>query len=298
MKAVMPYQNSLRRLWRTERAPANTRPAQLLAWSILLAIGTIQTVCMGAEPITRTQVVHATYRIGVGKSTASCWIVSSSDPTDQTQQQLHLVTAAHVLEKMDGNEATLVARTMSGEGKFARTPKTIVLRENGKPLWTKHSERDVAVLTLEMDPDLRSVPLEALAAEADWAEQSPEPGDLVRCVGFPHAAHFDPSPAAFPLVRLGCLASYPLQPLPPQATFLVDFNTFEGDSGGPVLLENTRVGRRALKIIGLVSAQHFIDEKYDLIYAKGHIRKRLGLSIIVHSQIILDTIRLSSADES
>jgi len=260
----------------------------------MLGVVAIHVSLVRAEATTCTQVVQATYRIGGGKSNATCWIVSGSHPEEEGQRKLWLVTAAHVLEKMDGNEATLVARSTNDEGELVRAPKTIAIRKNDKPLWTKHAEHDVAALIIEPDQDMQSVPMEALASEADWKEQSPQPGALVRCVGFPHAAHFDPSPAAFPLVRLGCLASYPLQPR--QATFLVDFNTFEGDSGGPLLIEANSIGDKAVKIVGLVSAQHFLDEKYELIYVKGHIRKRLGLAIIVHSQIVLDTIRLCTND--
>jgi hypothetical protein len=69
--------------------------------------------------------------------------------------------------------------------------------------------------------------------------------------------------------------------------FLVDYNSFEGDSGGLVYSEGFG---NAAKIIGLVHAQHFLDERYKLVYQEGKIRKRLGLAIIVSSQAILETI--------
>ena len=74
-------------------------------------------------------------------------------------------------------------------------------------------------------------------------------------------------------------------------TFLVDYNTFEGDSGGPVYLEMVRDGKPQIKIVGLVHGQHFIEERYKLVYQEGVTKKRLGLAIIVNSQAILETIQ-------
>ena len=96
--------------------------------------------------------------------------------------------------------------------------------------------------------------------------------------------------AGFPLTRLGCLASYPVTPSEKQPTFLVDYNTFEGDSGGPVYLDMTQAGEPQRKIVGLVQAQHFLDERYKLVYQEGLTRRRLGIAIVVNSQAILDTI--------
>jgi hypothetical protein len=76
-------------------------------------------------------------------------------------------------------------------------------------------------------------------------------------------------------------------PYEKHATFLVDYNTFEGDSGGPVYSEELG---GSMKIIGLVHAQHFLDERFKLVYQEGMTRKRLGLAIIVNSQAILETI--------
>ena len=114
----------------------------------------------------------------------------------------------------------------------------------------------------------------------------------MRCVGFPHAAQFQPSEAGFPVVRLGCIASYPMMPVTEHPTYLVDFNTFEGDSGGLVYWmggsEDDR--KTVVKVLGLTQGQHFLDEKYKVIYQSGHIRKRLGLGIVVHAQTIRETI--------
>ena len=244
-------------------------------------------------PGLRTQVTLATYRLEHPKTSGTAFIVHRAVGGDENQRQLLLVTTAHAFEKMDGDKATLVLRKQEANGEWSPAPLELKIRDGDKQLWHRHPKHDVAILPLpkSIPATTASLPLEMLADSEDWQAHPPEPGSLIRCVGFPHAAHFKPSPAGFPLSRLGCIASYPLAPFKKYPTFLVDYNVFEGDSGGPVYWETPGGGPSRLKIIGLVHGQHFLDEKYDLIYQKGQIRKRLGISIIINSQAILETIK-------
>ncbi len=244
-------------------------------------------------PTLRIQVALATYRLENPKTSGTAFLINRFAPADEKQKELLLVTAAHAFEKMDGDKATLLLRKQHADGEWSRAPLELTIRQGEKELWHRHPKHDVAVMTLpkSIPAETPSLPLDALADSEDWQAHPPEPGSLIRCVGFPHAAHFKPNPTGFPLTRLGCVASYPLTPFEKHPTFLVDYNIFEGDSGGPVYLETGGDGPSRLKIIGVVHGQHFIDEKYDLIYQKGQIRKRLGLAIIVNSQAILETIK-------
>ena len=70
--------------------------------------------------------------------------------------------------------------------------------------------------------------------------------------------------------------------------FLVDYNTFEGDSGGAVVAEINGKSR----IVGLVHGQHLLNERFESAYRQGLIRKRLGFAIVVSSPLILETINL------
>jgi len=190
---------------------------------------------------------------------------------------------------MDSDDATLVLRRRKSTGSFVASPIKITVRRDGKPAWFQHPRQDVAVLPLTdvAGVDLKTLSTDDLATADDWKQPAIGPGSLVRCVGFPHAAQFKPNAAGVPLTRLGCIASYPLTPYATHPTFLVDYNSFEGDSGGPVYLET---GPDRHKVIGLVHGQHFLDERYKLVYTQGLIRKRLGLAIIVNSLAILEVI--------
>jgi hypothetical protein len=240
-------------------------------------------------PSLRTKAVLATYRLEHPKTSGTAFVISRPHPADARAIQLLLVTAAHAFEKMDGEQVTLVLRKRQSNGGWVATAVKTRIRQDGKPIWHQHPKHDVAVLRLATlkNADVDSIPLDTLANAEDWKVSTPEPGSLVRCVGFPHAAQFKPDNVGFPMTRLGCVASYPLTPYERHATFLVDYNSFEGDSGGVVYSEEFD---GSAKIIGLVHGQHFLDERYKLVYQQGMIRKRLGLAIIVNSQAVLETI--------
>jgi hypothetical protein len=189
---------------------------------------------------------------------------------------------------------SMIFRRKNPDGEFARAPAPLKMRREGKALWTQHPQQDVAVIGIEPPAgiDVPRLGTDVLLTAEELKEV--EPGDLVRCVGFPHASIFEPSQAAFPIVRLGCIASYPLLPIDKQPTFLVDYNAFEGDSGGPVWFKKSEPAgaKGALRIVGLVHGQHFLNQRFDFVYESGEFRKQLGLGIVVHAEAIRETIAL------
>jgi hypothetical protein len=244
--------------------------------------------CSFAETL-RTKLVLASYRLEHPKTAGTCFLMQRPDPADENSEQYLLVTAAHAFAAMNGKRPVLILRNQDEDGNWQAVPTEIVIREGNKPLWHQHPKEDVAVLAIQVPEGItaNALPLKVLATKAEWNSQSPEPGSLVRCVGYPHASLFKPNETGFPNTRLGCISDYPLTPIEDHDRFLVDFNVFEGDSGGAVYSEEFESGP---KIIGLVHGQHFLNEQYKLIYSEGRIRKRLGLAIVVNSVVIRETI--------
>lgn len=244
---------------------------------------------MSSAESLRTRIVLASYRLEHPVTSGTGFLLQRPDPEDETKQQYLLVTTSHAFEGMKSERTTLVLRKQDGEGRWQAVPTEILIRDEGKPLWHQHPNEDVAVLPLELPEGVTANALElnTLASEEEWNSNTPEPGSLIRCVGFPHASIFKPNEIGFPNTRIGCIADYPLTPIEEHPRFLVDFNVFEGDSGGAIYSEDFETGP---KIIALVHGQHFIDERYKMIYTEGMIRKRLGLAIVVNSTVILETI--------
>jgi hypothetical protein len=267
---------------------ADVRYVRILVCLLSVAMG-IDNESALAESL-RTQFVLATYRLENSKTSATGFVISRPRPGTKQKADVVLVTAAHVFQTMSGDEATIVLREHANDGPWVARPATLRIRDKDKPLWLQHPTQDVAVLPLPVELNVTSIPVSLLATQHDWDTNPPEPGSTIRAVGYPHASVFKPSPAGFPLVRIGCIASYPVAPGPSNPTFLVDYNTFEGDSGGPLYYEPSTPGESLLKIAGLVQGQHFLDERYQLVYASGLVKKQLGLAIVVSSLSIIETL--------
>lgn len=252
-----------------------------------------------------TQLVLSTFRISNPKSSATVFFLTReiADGNAKKMQRI-LVTANHVLEKAEGEEATLFLRkkeTKDGEDSWTKSPFKIKIRDKEKLLWSRVAGVDVAVMvvTLPGEIEVPALPLDLLASDATLKKYEIHPGDTIKCVGYPHPNQFTPNEAWFPVVRQGCIAGYPLLPTKKTRTFLADFNTFEGNSGGVVYLsENNRFyeGKtqegRTQMILGLLSSQHFLDEKFTHVYESGTFRQRLGLGSIVWASAIREAIEL------
>lgn len=273
---------------------------------IPLAIGLVGVTMIlrqaGAEESFLSTMIRCTVKIVNPGSTASGFLVEL--PTGSWA----LVSAAHVFNNMRGEQCTVVLHRRDEEGKIVKNPQVVSVRREGKQLWQRHATADVAALRVDFGPEdnLGVLPFDRLARSEELAEIL-EPGTLVRALGFPHANIFKGNPEEFGVARLGCIASYPLLPLSERPTFLVDMNSFEGDSGGPVFVveegqkSEAGEGPNALRgrVIGLVSGQHFVDEEYKLIYQSGKFRHRMGLAIVVPSPFIREVLeRLAGPSEA
>jgi S1-C subfamily serine protease len=146
-----------------------------------------------------------------------------------------LVTAAHVLEQMEEPEARIGWRTALADGSWRFDPQPLTIRDGeGEPLWTRHPDRDVAVMEISAPDDFAraAIPLGWLADANAFDAWQVGPADELLSLGFPRG--LSANRAGFPILRVGRIASYPLSPVSAFPTFLLDFNVFPGNSGGPV----------------------------------------------------------------
>jgi hypothetical protein len=228
-------------------------------------------------------------------STAAGFLVES--PAEERV----LVTAGHVLSALKADECIVILHRRQEDGTIVKNPQKLAVRQGGTPLWQKHPAADVAAIRVPFgkDDNLAYLPIGCLARAEDLLQLPLQPGTLVRLWGFPHAPIFQGNPEEYGIVRLGCVANYPLPPERGLATFLIDINTFEGDSGGPVaVLVQEVTGRPAVGdgsapagwVIGLMTGQHFVDEEFRMIYQSGKFRHRMGLGIVVASPLIREVI--------
>jgi V8-like Glu-specific endopeptidase len=253
---------------------------------VLIALS-IASPAIADEEDLHTQMMRATVKISHSSSTATGFILTAQDG------KFMLITAAHVLESTHADETEVIFRSKDAEGHYRKAPVKLIIRKNGKTLWTQHPAEDVAAIWIvpPKDADLAKIPPDLLASDQSLKKYKVHPGESLSCLGYPHRV--EANDAGFPLLRSGALASFPILPTATTKTFTFSANTFEGDSGGPVYLvrpSSADPDKEVRLIMGLVIAQRFLDEEAKMIYGTTKIRHRLGLAVIVHASFIRETI--------
>lgn len=147
-----------------------------------------------------------------------------------------LVTADHVLKSMPGDEARLGWRAQDAQGTWKFQPQGVKIRSGSKELWTRNPSRDIAVMEIQAPEAFAkaAIPLAWLADHNSFEKYGVGPGDEMMVLGYPEG--LSSNRAGFPILRYGRVASYPLAPVSEFPSFLLDFNVFKGNSGGPVFL--------------------------------------------------------------
>ena len=238
-----------------------------------------------------TEMADATFKFFNADSTATCFLVRREAP-DQT---LYLVTAAHVFDGVKGDTAIVVLRARRDDGSYQRRDHTVAVRRGVKALWVRHATEDVAVLRLAEAPPVpvTALPLSAIADEASLTAAGLHICSPLLVLTYPQ--RFEANDAGFAVARQGIIASHPFLPIQAQHTYLADFTTFGGDSGGPVFVAGTD-GHPLL--IGIVLAQFRHDEQVTTEYEERSIHHPLGLGSVLHAQFVRDTIERAAKPDA
>jgi hypothetical protein len=229
-----------------------------------------------------TQVLESTFKFFHPDSTSTCILIKrEADPA------LYLVTCAHTLERTKGETGTLVLREAQANGSYTRRDHTLKIRSGEAPLWTRHEKQDVAVLKLteELPVKVAGLPESVLLDEAGLKAAGVHVCSPLFVMTYPQ--RFEANGAGFPVARQGIFASPPLLPVQGHPTFLGDFTTFAGDSGGPVFFPD-REGRPL--IAGIVIGQHHHEVKSKGEYGESLVRIPLGMGIILHASYIREVL--------
>ena len=239
-----------------------------------------------------------TYKIEGNGSLGSCFLIGKPLKKDPTRGHHILVTAAHVFENMKGEEATIYLRKKQNDNTFIKVPWKIKIRQEGKSLWVKNkSGIDVAVMYVRLpkDIDTQLLSITMFADDKILTDYEIHPGDEMFCLGFPFG--IEANEAGFPILRSGKVASFPLVPTQKKGSFLLDFEVFKGNSGGPVYFVEsnrnyaggTHIGKIQF-IAGLVSKEFNVTETIKSLYETKQQVHPLALAVIIHATYILETI--------
>lgn len=253
---------------------------------------------MFAEAVTwdlTVSLINATVQLdqpqGDGTRTVGTGFLIDAPRADGTPRVV-LVTAAHVFDRMPLENARIGWRVPLSDGNWRFAPAPLKIREGEAPLWTRHPDRDVAVMSIEAPEAFAraAIPQGWLADGYTFERFDMAPGDEIMSLGFPRG--LSANRAGFPILRVGRIASYPLSPVVAFPTFLVDFTVFPGNSGGPVFLTGAARRRPGVPepehpfIAGVLTQQVELD------------RERLGIGVVAHAHYIRETIELLNQAEA
>ncbi|MBI1748108.1 MAG: trypsin-like peptidase domain-containing protein [Acidobacteria bacterium] len=253
------------------------------------------------EPEFNTLLIQSTFRIdGPDGKFGTAFIVGRPFSSDDPKKvSLVMVTAAHVLEEIQGEFAVLSMRRKLGSGRWDRQAVSIKIREASRPLWTRHPDADVAAMYITVPDGLIEtvITTDVFADDQILTRFEVHPGDELLCLGYPLGA--EANPAGFPILRSGKISSFPILPTRETKSLLYDFRIFPGNSGGPVYLvgENriyggsTNIGKVHF-LVGLISKEKLLVQETSQLYEKRQQMYSLGLAEVIHASLIKETIYL------
>ncbi|QDU58402.1 S1 family peptidase [Aeoliella mucimassa] len=232
-----------------------------------------------------TQMYAATFKLYHPDSTSTCFLVQGSDGS----AGYYLVTTAHTLERTSGPTATLVLRKELESGDWERLDFTVKIREGDTPLWTRHAEQDVAVLRLpdEVPVPIAPLPMSCLASSEQLAASGVDVCSPLYVLTYP--GRFEANKAGFSVARKGMFASSPRLPTDLHPTFLADFITFAGDSGGPVFIATNE--QQTPLVVGMVLTRNFYDVRTTNEYGEQLVHHPMHLGGVLHACYVRETIQ-------
>jgi hypothetical protein len=232
----------------------------------------------------------ATFKLTNKESSGTCFLIEPPPASGWSNGVVIVVTAAHALEQEPGTECRIVMREKRGDGSFVRKEVPLPLQSGEKPLWSKHPDEDVAAVKLTLPSGVwcQALRLDQLARAEEFTQGKVRLGSDAWIFCFP--VGLEANDAGFPVLRHGSIASLPLMPLSSNRTFLVDFNTFGGDSGAPVMLCERGAVRPQGLIVGLVLGMHRETDKVSMPFEERTVHHPLALAIVAHAEIIRQTV--------
>jgi hypothetical protein len=231
------------------------------------------------------KMMWSTYPMVSQKGAATGFVVNYLDARASRKELPVVLTSAHMLETMGKGPLVIGVRMPDSAG--VAQVAFLVLDPNtqkGKArFYVKHPKHDLAAFALRIPPELaKKVSMPSFIDErALTRKQLLHAGAEVAFVGYPEV--LPGTEGAFPVLRSGRVASYPIVTEPAQGMFLINSDVYPGDSGAPVFLANLS-GRP--RLVGVIIQRIGADSK-----SFSH------LAVAVDSKVIAETLELLSQTE-
>ena len=247
--------------------------------------------------------MQATCKIEGNGSIGTGFIIGKPYQSDPPKAYYTLVTAAHVLRSVRGENIHIIMRKKKEDGQWEKIRIPVTIRNGVKDLWHTHPEVDLAAIFVRLPEGTVETLLttDFLMTDEKLKEYEISPGLDIVCLGYPFGA--EGNDFGFPILRSGKIASYPLTPTKELKTFLFDFAVFRGNSGGPVFFNIKgptygnviHIGQTIHGILGVIVREKNITQKTELLYERKETITPLSLAEVVHASFIRELIHTMDA---
>ncbi len=164
------------------------------------------------EPDINTILMRSTFKIQGDNNTLGTVFILGQPQTKNRGAKFILVTAAHVLNEISGDFATIFLRK-NNRNNYTKYPYRIKIRDGKKNYYKTNNNVDVAVMyvALPKEIDILLASTEILADDAAIEKFEIYPGREVKILGYPFGV--ESNKWGFPILRSGDISSYPLTPI-------------------------------------------------------------------------------------
>ena len=214
--------------------------------------------------------MDAVVALGVSIDNNTSWIgtgvlVGRKEQNDPNQSTVYIITNKHVVQNRD----TLLVRFNSADSAGVKDVNLLLKNVDNKKLYSEHPMPNVDVVAIQIIPQAvidNGLSLSFLSLDdhaltlAKMRDTGVDEGSLVYALGFP--MNIVNASLKAPVCRLGCIARVSdafATPLSAEM-FLVDAQTFPGNSGGPIISRPEHISIKGTPfnssayLIGIISA--------------------------------------------
>ena len=222
-----------------QRTGLHFLPMSLLAMGLCLW----GSACATSGRLNTTEkMMWSTYPLATEKGMAAAFIVMHRDPALGQGKVPVVFTSYHVLKTVNHGPLIIGVR-MPGEDD---DPAIALLKlypdtHQKRPFYVKHPGSDVAAFPLHLPEELTGVvDLSSFIQDRHLARPGRRlhTGTDVSFLGYPDV--LPGTSGAFPVLRSGRVASYPLGTPASEGRFLINADVYPGDSGAPVFVSRKR----------------------------------------------------------
>ena len=202
--------------------------------------------CAGRLNVTE-QMMWSTYPVITQSGMATGFVMEGKDRKGGALPVM--VTPLHVVQLVGKGPLYVGTRIANSRGEPQGAVIQLIPPKRGR-FYVRHSSLDLAAFPLQLPESVRaqvSMPTFLKESSIGSGLNSLRSGSEVFFLGFPDV--LPGTPGAFPVLRSGRIASYPVRERMSEGLFLIDADVYPGDSGAPVFVAGP--GRHP-RLVGMV----------------------------------------------